>query len=71
MELDELLEECAELTNKIKKLDDFLVENKDFEDRNLLLAQRHSMKTYKDILSIRINNARLVMYTSYLKQMTN
>ena len=71
MELDELIEECTELTNKIKKLDDFLVENKDFEDRNLLIAQPHSMKTYKDILSIRINNARLVMYASYLKQMTN
>lgn len=71
MELDELIEECTELTNKIKKLDDFLVENKDFEDMNLLIAQLHSMKTYKDILSIRINNTRLVMCASYLKQMTN
>lgn len=71
MELDELIEECTELTNKIKKLEDFLAENRDVEDRNLLIAQLHCMKTYKDILSIRINNARLVMYTSYLKQMTN
>lgn len=61
MKLNELVKERTELTNKIKELDDFLSENQDVKDKNLLIAQLHTMKTYKDILSIRINNARSVV----------
>lgn len=68
MKLNELVKERTELTNKIAELDDFLSENQDVKDKNLLIAQLHTMKTYKDILSIRINNTRLVVYDNCLHQ---
>ena len=55
MELYELVKECDELTVKITELDDFLSENQDVKDKNLLIAQLHAMKTYKDILKMRID----------------
>lgn len=64
MKLNELVKERTELTNKINELDDFLSENQDVKDKNLLIAQLHTMKMYKDILSIRINNARPVVHNN-------
>ena len=55
MELYELVKECDELTVKIIELDDFLSENTDIPDKNLLIAQLHTMKTYRDILKMRID----------------
>ena len=55
MNLNKLVKECDELTVKITELDDFLSENQDVKDKNLLIAQLHTMKTYKDILKIRID----------------
>lgn len=55
MKLNELVKERAELTNKINELDDFLSENQDVKDKNLLIAQLHTMKTYRDILKMRID----------------
>lgn len=60
MKLDELLKENTELTNKIKELENFLSENTDIPDKNLLIAQLHTMQIYKDILTIRINNVKTV-----------
>ena len=54
MNLNKLVKECDELTVKITELDDFLSENTDIPDKNLLIAQLHTMKTYKDILKMRI-----------------
>ena len=54
MELYELVKECDELTVKITELDDFLSENTDIPDKNLLIAQLRTMKTYRDILKMRI-----------------
>ena len=54
MELYELVKECDELTVKITELDDFLSENQDVQDKNLLIAQLHTMKAYRDILKMRI-----------------
>ena len=68
MKLNELVKERTELTNKIIELDDFISKNQDVEDKNLLIAQLHTMKMYKDILSIRINNTRLVVYNNSLHQ---
>ena len=55
MELYELVKECDELTVKITELDDFLYENQDVKDKNLLIAQLRTMKTYRDILKMRID----------------
>ena len=55
MELYELVKECDELTVKITELDDFLSENTDIPDKNLLIAQLHAMKAYRDILKMRID----------------
>ena len=55
MELYELVKECDELTVKITELDDFLSENTDIPDKNLLIPQLHTMKTYRDILKMRID----------------
>ena len=55
MELYELVKECDELTVKITELDDFLSENQDVKDKNLLIAQLHTMKMCKDILKMRID----------------
>ena len=55
MELYELVKECDELTVKITELDDFLSENQDVKDKNLLIAQLHTMKAYRDILKMRID----------------
>lgn len=55
MELYELVKECDELTVKITELDDFLSENQDVKDKNLLIAQLRTMKTYRDILKMRID----------------
>lgn len=68
MKLNELVKECDELTVKITELENFLSENQDVKDKNLLIAQLHTMKTYKDILSVRINNTRLVVYDDCLHQ---
>ena len=54
MELYELVKECDELTVKITELDDFLSENTDIPDKNLLITQLHTMKAYRDILKMRI-----------------
>lgn len=62
MKLNELVKERTELTNKIIELDDFISKNQDVEDKNLLIAQLHTMKMYKNILSIRINNAKHVVH---------
>ena len=50
MELYELVKEYDELTVKITELDDFLSENTDIPDKNLLIDQIRTMKTYRDIL---------------------
>ena len=55
MELYELVKECDELTVKINELDDFLSENQNVKDKNLLIAQLRTMKTYRDILKMRID----------------
>lgn len=55
MNLNELVKECDEPTVKITELDDFLSENQDVKDKNLLIAQLHTMKTYRDILKMRID----------------
>ena len=55
MELYELVKECDELTVKITELDDFLSENQNVKDKNLLIAQLRTMKTYRDILKMRID----------------
>ena len=54
MELYELVKEYDELTVKITELDDFLSENTDIPDKNLLIAQLRTMKTYRDILKMRV-----------------
>jgi hypothetical protein len=66
MKLSKLVKERTELTNKIAELDDFLSENQDVKDKNLLIAQLRTMKMYKDILSIRINNAKPVVHNKSL-----
>ena len=55
MELYELVKECDELTAKITELENFLSENQGVKDKNLLIAQLHTMKTYRDILKMRID----------------
>ena len=55
MELYELVKECDELTVKITELENFLSENQDVQDKNLLIAQLHTMKAYRDILKMRID----------------
>ena len=57
MELYELVKECDELTVKITELENFLSENQDVKDKNLLIAQLHAMKMYKDILKMRIDRS--------------
>lgn len=69
MKLNELVKERDELTVKITELENFLSENQDLKDKNLLIAQLHAMKMYRDILSIRINNTRLVVYNNCLHQL--
>ena len=54
MNLNKLVKECDELTVKITELENFLSENQDVKDKNLLIAQLHTMKTYRDILKMRI-----------------
>ena len=55
MNLNKLVKECDELTVKITELENFLYENQDVQDKNLLIAQLHTMKTYRDILKMRID----------------
>ena len=55
MELYELVKECDELTVKITEIDACLSEKTDIQDKNLLIAQLHTMKTYRDILKMRID----------------
>ena len=55
MELNELVKEFNELNVKITELENFLSKNTDIPDRNLALAQFYTMKTYRDILKMRID----------------
>ena len=55
MNLNKLVKECDEITVKITELENFLSENQDVQDKNLLIAQLHTMKAYRDILKMRID----------------
>lgn len=56
--IERMIEEEKELVKKMKKIENFLIEEHDIslEQHRLLTAQLYAMQTYRYILHLRIEN---------------